>query len=102
MNETWDQINDIVKSGVGLGTEDQIRQLVQDKTQKIREMSEQAFNQGFEQIKPMLDKSPQVKQFVEDNMQTLKNSGNVTEVVKQVESAVSSGSTGELEKYVQR
>jgi len=102
VDETWDQIRDIVKSGVGLGTADKVRQLVQDKIQKIREMSEKAFDQGYEQLKPMLEKSPEVKKFVEQNIDSLKQSGNVSEVVSQVQKAVSSGSTKDLEQYVQK
>lgn len=102
VDETWDQINDIVKSGVGLGTADKVRKLVQDKIQKIREISDKAFEQGYEQLKPMLEKSPEVKKFVEQNMDQLKQSGSVSDVVKQVQSAVSSGSTKDLEQYMQK
>ena len=77
------------------------RKLVQDKIQKIRDMAgEKAFDQGFDQVKPMLEKNPQVKEFVEKNAETLKQSGNVSEAVEQVKNAISSGSTKDLEQYV--
>ena len=99
VNETWDQVNDIVKQGLSFGSIEKIRQLITDKTKQLRKMSEEAFNQGFEQIKPMLEKNPQAKKLVEENMDHLKQ-GNVSEVVKAVQSAVSSGSTQDLEKYI--
>lgn len=102
VDETWDQLNDLVKGGLSIGTADKARKLVEDKIKKIREMGEKAFDQGFEQVKPMLEKNPQVKEFVEQNLQTLKQSGNVTEAVDQVKQAISSGSTKDLEKYVQK
>ena len=101
VDETWQEVNEIVKQGLQVGNIERIRKLVQDKSEKIRQMGEQAFNQRFEQIKPMLDKSPKVKQFVEQNMETLKQ-GNVSEAVNKVRDAVSSGSTEELEKYMQQ
>lgn len=102
VDETWDQLSDLVKSGVGIGTADKARRLVEDKIQKVREMGEKAFEQGFEQVQPMLDKNPQVRDFVEENLQTLKQSGNVAEAVEQVKKAVSSGSTKDLEAYVKQ
>lgn len=101
VDETWQQISDIAKQGLQAGSIAQIYSLVQEKSQKLREMGEQAFNQGFEQVKPMLEKSPKVKQLVEENMDTLKQ-GNVMEAVNTIRSAVSSGDTGDLEKYLQQ
>jgi len=100
VDETWDQIRDIAKSGITITSAGKIQQLVQDKIQKIKEMGEKAFDQGFEQVKPLLEKSPEVKKFVEENMQTLKQSGNMSEAVQKVKDAVNSGSTQDLQKYV--
>lgn len=102
VDETWEQVNELVKSGLSVDTADRARRLVQEKVQKIRELGEKAFDEGFEQLAPLLDKNPQVKKFVEQNVQTLKQSGNVSEAVEQVRSALSSGSTKELEKYVDK
>ena len=102
VDETWSQINDIVKQGVSVDSIAKVKKLVEDKTQKMRQMGEQAFNQGFEeQIKPMLDDNPKIKQLVEENMDTL-NSGNVAEIYEKVKSAVSSGSSQDLEGYIEQ
>ena len=101
VNDAWQQINDIVKSGVQLDNVERIRKLIQDKTEKVRKMGEEAFNQGFEPIKPMLEKNPQIKQLVEENMQTLKEN-NITETVSKVRSAISSGNTADLESYIKQ
>lgn len=99
-DQAWKQINDVLKSGVSVDSADKIRRLVQEKIQKIREMGEKAFDQGFEQVKPMLEKNPKVKQLVEENMETLKQ-GNVSDVVQKVREAVTSGSTDKLQSYLQ-
>ena len=102
VDETWEQIRELLKSGVGVDTADKARKLVQDKIQKVREMGEKAFDQGFQQIQPMLDKNPQIRSFVEQNLQTLKQSGSVSEAVEQVKHAISTGSTKDLETFVEK
>jgi len=101
VDETWSEVSKILSGGFGLGTIDQIRKLVQEKQEQIKKMGGQAWDKGYEQLKPMLEKSPQVKEFVEKNMDTLKQ-GNVSEAVSKVQSAVSSGSTQDLENYIQQ
>ena len=101
IDKTGKEISDIVQAGVGIGTVDQVRKLVQDKSRKIEKMGKQAFDQGFEQVKPLLEKNPKVKQLVEEKMETLK-SGNVRETVDKVRDAVSSDNTESLENYMQQ
>jgi hypothetical protein len=100
-DKTWKQINEILQAGFSVDTADKIRRVVQEKIQKIQEMGEKAFNQGFEQIKPILEKNPTVKKLVDENMDTLKQ-GNVTEVIQKVRDAVSSGSTEQLDSYIKQ
>ncbi|KAK4539266.1 hypothetical protein LTR36_000844 [Oleoguttula mirabilis] len=101
VDQTWSDVSKILAGGFSFNTVDQIRKLVQDKQEQIKKLGEQAWGKGYEQIKPLLEKSPQVKQFVEQNIDTLKQ-GNISEAVSKVQSAVSSGSTQDLEKYVQQ
>lgn len=101
VDETWKQVREVVQGGLTIDSADKIRRMIQEKTQKLREMGEQAFNQGFEQLKPMLEKNPQVKKLVEENMETLKQ-GNVGEGIEKVKNAISSGSTEQLESYFQQ
>ena len=101
VDETWKEINDIAQKGMQSDTVERVWKLVQDKTKKIKQLQEQAFNQGWEQIKPMLDKNPKVKQLVEENMEMLKQ-GNVSEAVSKVSNAVSTGNTQDLENFMQQ
>ncbi len=101
VDETWDQIRDIVKMGVSASTIPKIQSLVQEKTQKIQELGGKVWDQGMEKAKPYLDKSPEVKKLVEENKEKLKKQGNVQELYEKVKDAVQSGSTDSLKQYVQ-
>lgn len=99
VDETWSQVQDIVKTGLQFDNIEKIRKLVTDKKEQLQKMGEQAFNQGFEQLKPMLEKNPQIKKLVEENMDALKQ-GNISETVERVRQAITSGNAGDLEQYI--
>ena len=101
VDETWDQIRDVMKSGVSASTIPKIQNLVQDKMQKIQELGGKVWDQGMEKAKPYLDKSPEVKKLVEENKEKLKKQGNVQELYEKVKDAVQSGNTDSLKRYVQ-
>lgn len=101
VDETWGQIRDITKQGLQWDTADKIRKLVQEKAEKLQKMGDEAWDKGMENVKPMLEKKPEVKKMVEQNMDVLKG-GNVTEAVEKVKSAAESGDTGDLQKYVEQ
>lgn len=101
VDETWDQIRDIIKSGVSASTIPKVQSLVQEKVQKIQELGGKAWDQGMEKAKPYLDKSPEVKELLEKNKEKLKKQGNVQELYEKVKDAVQSGSTDSLKQYVQ-
>nr|POF18471.1 hypothetical protein CFP56_63015 [Quercus suber] len=100
VDDAYKEIADVLKGGIGFGTIEKIRSLVQDKVQQARKLGDQAWDKGYEQVRPMLEKSPQVKELVEKNLDTLKQ-GNVTEALSKVKDAVSYGNSGDLEKYIQ-
>ena len=99
IDQTWKQINDLMQQGLQAGTAAQAYSLLQEKTQKLREMGEKAFSEGWEQLKPVLDKNPKIKEFVEQNKDALQN-GNISETVNQVKGAVQSGNMQDLQHYV--
>ena len=101
VDETWDQIRDVIKSGVSTSTIPKIQSLVQEKMQKIQELGGKVWDQGMEKAKPYLDKSPEVKKLVEENKEKLKKQGNVQELYEKVKDAVQSGNTDPLKQYVQ-
>ena len=101
VDETWDQIQEIIKSGVSQSTVPKVQKLLQEKVQKIQKLGGKAFDQGMEKAKPYLDKSPEVEKLVEENKEKLKKQGNVQELYDRVKDAVESGKTDSLKQYVQ-
>lgn len=102
VDETWDQIKDVMKSGVSTSTIPKVQKLVQDKIQMVQELGAKVWDQGMEKAKPLLDKSPEVKEVVEKNADQLKKQGNVQELYEKIKDAVSSGNTDALKEYVQK
>ncbi|KAF1964458.1 hypothetical protein BU23DRAFT_561904 [Bimuria novae-zelandiae CBS 107.79] len=98
-DRTWQQISDIVKTGLSAENVSKIQKVVQEKVEKIKQLGDEAYKKGMEQAKPYLDKNPKVKELVEQNADALK-SGNVQELYGKIKSAVESGDTGDLESYV--
>ena len=101
VDETWAEVSKILSGGFKLDTFDRIRKLVDEKTEQVKNMGDEAWKEGYEQIKPMLGKNEKVKRLVEENMDAFKNS-NVSEAVQKVQGAVQSGSTQDLEQYIQQ
>jgi len=99
VDRTWQQISDVVKTGLSATNIEKIRSLVQEKVEKLNKMGDEAWKKGMEQARPYLDKNPQVKKLVEENADALKG-GNVQELYQRVKSAVEKGDTGDLESYV--
>lgn len=99
VDRTWQQISDIVKTGLSAENVTKIQKVVQEKIEKLKQLGDEAYKKGMEQAKPYLEKNPKVKQLVEDNADALK-SGNVQELYNKIKSAVESGNMGDLESYV--
>lgn len=101
VDDVYNEIKDVVNQGIQWDTVTKVQKLVQEKVKALQDLSEKAWKEGYEQVKPMLEKNPQVKEFVEKNMDTIKN-GNVTEALQKVKDAVQSGDMGDLQSYVER
>lgn len=102
VEETTQQIKDIMKNGMRVDSIPKIQSLVQDKMQKVQEMGGELWDEGFEKAKPYLDKSPQVKEMIEKDKDALKKSGNVQELYNKIKDAVSSGSTDSLKQHIDK
>lgn len=100
--EAMQQIKDIMKSGMRVDTIPKIQSLVQEKTQKVKELGGKVWEQGYEKAKPLLEKSPQAKEVIEENKDALKNSGNFQELYNKIKDAVSSGNADALKQYVDK
>lgn len=99
VDQTMDEIRDIIKTGVSMESINKIRSVVQEKMEVVRKMGDEAWKKGMEQAKPYLDKNPKVKELVEKNMDSLKQ-GNVKELYEKVKESVESGNVDSLESYV--
>lgn len=101
VEETWGKVQEAVKGEWSMKTVDQVKGIVEEAREKVQRLGDEAWQKGMEQAKPYLDKSPQVKELVEKNTEKLKQ-GNAMELVQKIKAALSSGSTEELESYVQK
>ncbi|MBH1945719.1 hypothetical protein I5L01_16040, partial [Erythrobacter sp. YJ-T3-07] len=75
VDETWKQVRDVLGGGLTMANINKARQLIQEKVEQVRKLSDEAWKKGLEQAKPYLDKNPKVKELVENNADALK-SGN--------------------------
>lgn len=99
LDQTYNQIKDVIAGGVGIESINKIRKLVQEKTEKLQKLGEEAWKKGLEEAQPLLEKNPKLKEFVNNNADVLKK-GNATEIFEKVKNAASSGSTDDLQEYV--
>jgi len=99
VDDTWNQIGDVVSQGFSADSVDKVRKIVEEKTQQLRKFADQAWQKGMEQAKPYFEKNPKVKELIEKNQDMLKQ-GNATALFQQVKNAVESGDTSKLESYV--
>lgn len=100
VDDTWNQIRDIVKGGVSTDTADKIKKLIQDKREELKKAGDQAWQKGLEQAKPYLDKNPKAKELIEKNAEALKQ-GNVKEFWDTVREAPDSGDVKKVEEKIQ-
>ncbi|CZT49252.1 uncharacterized protein RSE6_10066 [Rhynchosporium secalis] len=101
LDQTYQSIKDVIKGGVSVETFNKVKKLIEEKTEKVKAMGDEAWKKGLEQAKPYLDKNPEVKKLVEENADALKQ-GNVSEIFAKVKDAVSSGNLDSLQDYVKQ
>jgi hypothetical protein len=101
LQDTYSQIKDVVKGGFSAETLAKVQQIIEEKTEKVKKLGDEAWKKGLEQAKPYLDKNPQVKEMVEKNADALKQ-GNIREVFEKVKSAVETGNMEDLKSYVKQ
>ena len=100
VDETWQQMQDILKAGFSMEAVGKVQNLIQQKTEQLQKYGEKAWENGMEQVKPMLDKKPELKELVEKNKDKLLK-GDLGELWNQVKKASESGNTDDLKKFVQ-
>lgn len=101
VDKTWEQVRSVVSKGVNANTVNDIRGIIEEKTKLVRKLADQAFDKGLKQAKPYLDKSPKVKELVEENADALKN-GDTNQLWQKIKDAAASGNTSDLEQFVKQ
>ncbi|KAG6015481.1 hypothetical protein E4U43_005233 [Claviceps pusilla] len=96
VDQTWGQVKDILAGGFSASNLDKARKLIEEKVQEFSNLGDEAWNKGLEAAKPYLDKNPKIKELIEKNADSLKQS-NLTELFQKVRS----GNAEDLQKYVQ-
>ncbi|KAF8862327.1 hypothetical protein BDZ45DRAFT_739306 [Acephala macrosclerotiorum] len=99
LDQTYKQIKDVLNAGLGAESLAKIKTLIEEKTEKIKGMGDEAWEKGIEQAKPYLEKNPEVKKVVEENAESLKK-GNVSEVMKKISEALYSNNSEGLKSYI--
>ncbi|KAG9236968.1 hypothetical protein BJ875DRAFT_455114 [Amylocarpus encephaloides] len=99
VEDMWGTVSDAVKGGLSAGSLNEVRKILQEKVEKLKAMGNEGWKRGLEQMKPYLDKSPKVKEVIEENAESLKQ-GNAKEIVEKVKYAVDSGNVDDLKQYV--
>jgi ElaB/YqjD/DUF883 family membrane-anchored ribosome-binding protein len=76
VDETYKQVKEIVNKGLSPEALDEASKLVEEKSAQIKEMGrkavEKAFEEGSQEVKRYLDRAPQVKKLLEENMEAIK------------------------------
>ncbi|KAK2063343.1 hypothetical protein LY76DRAFT_588539 [Colletotrichum caudatum] len=99
VDETWKQVQDVLAGGFSASNFEKARKLIEDKVEQVRKLGDEAWKKALEEAKPYLDKSPKVKELVEQNADALKQ-GNAKELFEKAKKAAESGDLGGLESYV--
>jgi len=92
-----EQLKEIFDKGVSASSIKQVQDLVQQKTKEIRELGEKAgkdaWDKALKQAKPYLDKMPDVKKSLDENMKSLIGSGgkNIQEIYDKVKEVADKG-----------
>ena len=100
VNKTFDQLRQIFSQGSTSEAIQQAQQVIKEKADLVKKMGDELWQRGMDKAKPYLDQNPQVKRLVEENKETLKQ-GNLGYLWAQVRNATESGSTQQLEQFVQ-
>ena len=67
VDDTWKEASAVLAGGFSMSTVTKIQDLVQKKTEELKKFGDQAWDKGMEQVKPMLDKQPELKKQFEQS-----------------------------------
>ncbi|KAK5939804.1 hypothetical protein PMZ80_008186 [Knufia obscura] len=95
-DDTYKQVQDIVKGGLSSENISKVQKLVEEKTQELRKYGDKAWEEGMKRAGPMLEKQPELKKFVEENKDKLLK-GDLSQLWQKVQS----GNTDDIKSFVQ-
>lgn len=95
-DDTYKQVQDIIKGGLSSENIDRVRKLVEEKTQELRKYGDKAWEEGMKKAQPVLDKQPQLKEMVENNKDKLLK-GDLGQLWQKLQS----GNTDDIKNFVQ-
>ena len=99
VDQTVQQLQEIMQSGFSAETLRKAQNLIAEKSELLRNIGKQAWDKGYDQVKPVLERNPQLKKLIDENKDALM-SGSATELFPKLRDALTTGNTGDLEKYV--
>merc|ERR1712000_362999 len=56
VDETWKEVRNVLGGGLSVANLDKIRKLIEEKVQQVQKLGDQAWQKGYEEIKPQLEK----------------------------------------------
>ncbi|KHN97617.1 uncharacterized protein MAM_04632 [Metarhizium album ARSEF 1941] len=99
VDRAWRQAGGILAGGVSEESLAKVRELLQQKTQQVKGLGDEAWKKGLETVAPYLDKNPNVRTLLEENAEALKK-GGLSKLLERLRSAEKSGRVDELREYV--
>ena len=93
--DTYKQVQDIIKGGLSADNIARVKKLVEEKTQELKKYGDKAWEEGIKKAGPVLDKQPELKEFVEKNKDKLLQ-GNLSGLWEKLQS----GNTDDIKNFV--
>lgn len=95
-DDTYKQVQDIMKGGLSSENIEKVKKLVNEKTQELKKYGDKAWDEGMKKAQPILDKQPQLKELVENNKDKLLK-GDLGQLWQKVQS----GNADDIKSFVQ-
>lgn len=99
VDDTVNQVKDIMKGGFSADNLAKIQKLVQEKVEEIKKYGDKAWQEGLKQAQPILDKQPELKKALEQNRDKLLQ-GDLGQLWTKLQEAIKSGNTDDVQKFV--
>jgi len=99
VDETWNQVQDVLKGGLSAENIQKIQKLVEEKVQEVKKYGDKAWEEGLKQAQPLLDKQPELKEQIQKNKDKLLQ-GDIGQLWQVLQQAATSGNTDDVKKFI--